>query len=118
MTGGDSHMHSFRLGTGAPEPYWCPLKSLDSRPEFGCTVIIEPTVHLVDDDPSFLLALSMLLRASGFRVETYSSATAFLDQSRGDEPGCVIADLRMPEVDGLDLQTALAPMPNALPHPF
>jgi two-component system, LuxR family, response regulator FixJ len=80
--------------------------------------VIEPTVHLVDDDPSFLLALSMLLRASGFRVETYTSATAFLDQSRSDEPGCVITDLRMPEVDGLDLQSALGRMPNALPILF
>ena len=60
----------------------------------------------------------MLLRASGFRVETYSSATAFLAQSRGDEPGCVITDLRMPEVDGLDLQSALGRTPNALPILF
>jgi FixJ family two-component response regulator len=66
----------------------------------------EPTVHIVDDDTSFLLAIARLLRASGFRVETYASATAFLDQRRGDEPGCVIADLHMPEVDGLDLQSA------------
>jgi len=78
----------------------------------------EPTVHIVDDDPSFLLALSRLLRASWFRVETYSSAMAFLGESRPDEPGCVIADLRMPEVNGLDLQSALGRMPNALPILF
>ena len=80
--------------------------------------MIEPTVHLIDDDPAFLLALSRLLRASGFRVETYSSAMAFLAESQRDEPGCVIADLRMPEVDGLDLQSALGRMPNALPILF
>ena len=78
----------------------------------------EPTVHVVDDDTSFLLAIARLLRASGFRVETYASATAFLDQRRGDEPGCVIADLRMPEVDGLDLQSALARTENPLPLLF
>ena len=78
----------------------------------------EPTVHIVDDDTSFLLAIARLLRASGFRVETYASATAFLDQRRGDEPGCVIADLHMPEVDGLDLQSVLAQTENPLPLLF
>ena len=78
----------------------------------------EPTVHVVDDDTSFLVAMSRLLRASGFRVETYASATAFLDQHRADEPGCVIADLRMPEVDGLDLQSALARTEHPLPLIF
>jgi len=80
--------------------------------------VIEPTVHLVDDDHSFSLALSRLLRARGFRVKTYSSAIAFLGQGRGEEPGCVIAELRMPEVDGLDLQSALVRMPNPLPILF
>ena len=78
----------------------------------------EPTVHVVVDDTSFLLAIARLLRASGFRVETYASATAFLEQHRADEPGCVIADLRMPEVDGLDLQSALARTENPLPLLF
>jgi FixJ family two-component response regulator len=80
--------------------------------------MIEPTVHIVDDDSSFLLALSRLLRASGFRVETYSSARAFLGQRRGEEPGCVIADLRMPEIDGLELQSALAGTQSPLPVLF
>ena len=80
--------------------------------------MVESTVHIVDDDPSFLLAIARFLRASGFRVETYPSARDFLDRSRGDEPGCVIADLRMPEVNGLDLQSALGRMPNALPILF
>ena len=80
--------------------------------------MIEPTVHLVDDDPSFLLALSQLLRASGFRVETYSSAMAFLGQSRRGEPGCVVAELRMPEIYGLDLQSALGRTWDPLPVLF
>jgi FixJ family two-component response regulator len=78
----------------------------------------EPTVHIVDDDASFLMAISRLLRASGFRVETYTSAMAFLNQRGGDEPGCVIVDLHMPDVDGLDLQTALARVESPLPLLF
>ena len=80
--------------------------------------MIEPTVHIVDDDATFLQALSRLLRANGLHVETYSSAMAFLGQSRGDRPGCVITDLRMPEVDGLDLQCALSRTPDPLPVLF
>ena len=60
--------------------------------------MIEPTVHLVDDDATFLQALSRLLQANGFRVENHSSAMAFLGHSRRDGPGCVIAELRMPEI--------------------
>jgi len=79
---------------------------------------IEPTVHIVDDDSSCLLALSRFLRARGFRVETYSSAMAFLGARRRDEPGCVIVELRMPEVDGLELQRALGHMLDRLPVLF
>jgi FixJ family two-component response regulator len=80
--------------------------------------MIEPTVHIVDDDTSFLVAMSRLLRASGFRVATYASAKAFLEQRPAGEPGCVIADLHMPEVDGLDLQSALARSEDPLPLVF
>jgi len=80
--------------------------------------MFEPTVHVVDDDPAFLQALSRLLRAHGFQVETYASAMAFLGQSRGDRPGCVITDLCMPEVDGLDLQCALGRTQEPLPVVF
>ena len=59
-----------------------------------------------------------MLRQSGFRVETYSSAEAFLNQNRGDQPGCVIADVLMPGMGGLDLQSALGLTPNALPILF
>jgi len=52
----------------------------------------EPTVHVVDDDGPFLLAMSRLLRASGFSVRTYVSATDFLAQREEDAPGCVVAE--------------------------
>ena len=78
----------------------------------------ESTVHLVDDDESFLTAMSRLLRASGFRTQTYSSARAFLARRRDDEPGCVVVDLRMPDLGGLDLQSALGQTHNPLPVLF
>ena len=78
----------------------------------------EPTVHVVDDDGSFLLAMSRLLRASGFAVKTYESADVFLAQRDSDEPGCVVADLQMPQIGGLALQAALARARHPLPMLF
>ncbi len=74
-----------------------------------------PTVHIVDDDAPFLAAISRLLRAHGFAVRTFSSADKFFAQREENAAGCVVADLQMPEMDGLELQAALArtryPMP-------
>ena len=79
---------------------------------------IASVVHIVDDDPSFLAAVARLLRANGFWVKTYSSAQKFLAQRDADAPGCVLADLQMPEMSGLDLQAALAQTSNPLPILF
>jgi FixJ family two-component response regulator len=78
----------------------------------------EPIVHVVDDDGPFLLAMSRLLRASGFAVKTYVSASDFLAERDEDAPGCVVVDLQMPEIGGLDLQAALARAPHPLPLLF
>lgn len=80
--------------------------------------VIEPTVRVVDDDESFRAAISRLLRASGYAVKTYSSAAKFLAQHDGYTPGCVLVDLQMPEMNGLDLQSALSQTPNPLPILF
>ena len=80
--------------------------------------LTEPTVQIVDDDRSFLVATSRLLRASGFVVKTFSSAGDFLAQHDTDAPGCVLADLQMPGMNGLELQSALAQSPNPLPILF
>jgi len=77
-----------------------------------------PIVHVVDDDASFLTAISRLLRANGFTVKTYSSAHELLAQRDADTPGCVLADLQMPKMNGLDLQSALAQSTNPLPILF
>jgi two-component system, LuxR family, response regulator FixJ len=78
----------------------------------------EPIVHLIDDDASFLAAISRLLRASGFAVKAFSSASDFLEQRNANAPGCVLADLEMPEMSGLELQSALARTRNPLPILF
>jgi len=80
--------------------------------------VTNPTVHVVDDDTSFLAAISRLLRASGFAVKTFSSANDFLAQCDADSPGCVLADLQMPGMKGFDLQLALAQTRNPLPIVF
>ena len=66
------------------------------------------TVHIVDDDDSVRRALSRLLIAHGYRVTTFASAQAFLDEADLDgAPACVLLDLQMPEMDGLMLQQGL-----------
>ncbi len=80
--------------------------------------VTEPTVHVVDDDASFLSAISRLLRANGFAVKTYSSAREFLERRDADAPGCVLADLKMPGMNGLELQSELEQSCNPLPIVF
>jgi len=66
------------------------------------------TVHLVDDDPSVLRALSRFLNAKGYEVHPFASAQEFLDLHDSTIPGCAILDLSMPDLDGLKLQQILA----------
>ncbi len=77
-----------------------------------------PIVYVVDDDVSFLAATSRLLRASGFAVKTFASVSEFLAQRDVNAAGCVVADLQMPGLNGLDLQTALGRTSNPLPIVF
>ena len=66
------------------------------------------TVFLVDDDPGILRALTRLLRAGGHQVNAFRSPRDFLAQHDAAVPGCVVLDLAMPGLNGLELQTALA----------
>jgi FixJ family two-component response regulator len=77
-----------------------------------------PTIFVVDDDQSFLAAVSRLLRAAGFDVKSFPSATDFLRDLTPDAQGCVIADLKMPGVSGLDLQDALIKTESPIPVIF
>jgi FixJ family two-component response regulator len=76
------------------------------------------TVHIVDDDASFLRATSRLLRASGFVVRTFESAADLFAKRDQDSTGCVVADLQMPGMNGLELQAALTRARNPLPILF
>jgi two-component system response regulator FixJ len=76
------------------------------------------TVFVVDDDASFRTALSRLLRAAGHQVKAFASASEFVESLPATGPGCVVADLQMPGLSGLDLQAALAGSDNPLPVLF
>ena len=78
----------------------------------------EGVVFLVDDDRSFLTAAARLLRASGYQVETFHGAHDLLARLARGGQGCVVADLRMPGMDGLALQEAIARLPEPLPVVF
>jgi two-component system, LuxR family, response regulator FixJ len=67
-----------------------------------------PTVFLVDDDTAAIASLSWLLEADGLRVESYHSAGEVLDEFDPDAQGCFIADVRMPDINGLELQEELS----------
>jgi two-component system, LuxR family, response regulator FixJ len=77
-----------------------------------------PIIHVVDDDPSFRTAVTRLLRAAKYEVRGYASAAEFLDSDPCAEPGCILLDLQMPGVSGLDLQESLARMEERLPVIF
>ena len=66
-----------------------------------------PTVFVVDDDPSIREALSSLIRSVKLRVETFSSAQEFLRHDRPDAPACLVLDVRLPGLNGLQLQQQL-----------
>ena len=77
-----------------------------------------PTLFVVDDDASFRSAMERLLRAGGYAVQTFASATEFIQCARTDAPGCILLDIHMPGPSGLDLQDSIARSENPLPIVF
>lgn len=75
----------------------------------------EPTVFVVDDDDGVRGALGMLFRSVGLRVEAFASAHAFLAAYRRGAPGCLLLDVRMPGMSGLELQERLGSEGITLP---
>lgn len=67
----------------------------------------EPTVYVVDDDPSFRKSLRWLIESVGLKVATYGSGREFLENCRFETPGCVVLDVRMQGMSGLELQEKL-----------
>lgn len=80
--------------------------------------VTNPTVFIVDDDASMLRALSRMLTLAGYTVEAFASAPEFLARHQPSDRGCVLADLRMPHMSGLELQAALARSGHPLPVIF
>ena len=77
-----------------------------------------PTVYLVDDDPELLRAVGRLLDSVGLKVATFDSAQLFLDGHDRNAPGCLLLDLSMPGLSGLELQQALEQQASPLPIVF
>src|SRR5882757_9562075 len=78
-----------------------------------------PAVHLIDDDDSLRTALTRVLRAAGYEVRPYASATDFLLARKGPLRGCLVLDVRMPGgPSGLELQNALVRQGETLPIIF
>jgi len=79
---------------------------------------MRPTVFVVDDDPSVLKSLVRLLRSLGFDVETFASAELFLARKHYDGIGCIVLDVRMPGLSGMDLQEKLSQADYSMPIIF
>jgi two-component system response regulator FixJ len=74
-----------------------------------------PTLFLIDDQQAVREALGEMLRVLGYRVEIYESADAFLEARVAPRPGCIVADVRMPGMDGIELVRELSRREIALP---
>lgn len=77
--------------------------------------MIDAVIHLIDDDEGVRHSLAFSLTTMGLAVRTYDSAVAFLAALPGLQPGCVVSDVRMPGIDGLELQRRLNALQMNLP---
>jgi two-component system, LuxR family, response regulator FixJ len=75
----------------------------------------KPTVHIIDDDEAVRQALSFQLGSAGIDVRTYDSAAMFLEVASKVQTGCIITDVRMPELSGIDLLRRLRELKLAVP---
>ena len=79
---------------------------------------ISPIVFVVDDDPDVLKSLARVLRSAGLAVTTFSSPSDFLEQHDPRVAGCLVLDVAMPGLNGLELQQALTAKGSAIPIIF
>ena len=75
-------------------------------------------VFVVDDDDAVRASLERLIRSAGFTVKTFASANQFLENERPDAPGCLVLDVKLPGIGGLDLQRRLAETDIGIPIVF
>jgi RNA polymerase sigma factor (sigma-70 family) len=78
----------------------------------------EAVIAVVDDDPSVREGLESLIRSAGMRVETFASAQEFLARPRVQAPSCLVLDLQLPGLSGLDLQKRMAEVDLEIPIVF
>jgi FixJ family two-component response regulator len=78
----------------------------------------DPTVFVVDDDPSVCRSIERLIQSIGFKVESFKSAAEFLQRQRPEGPACLVLDVRLPGLSGLDLQRELTNAGIRLPIVF
>jgi len=78
----------------------------------------KPLITVVDDDSSLRESTQLLLRSAGYRAEVFASAREFLDSPRIDETACLLLDVRMPGMDGLELQRFLNEAQRQIPIIF
>ena len=72
-------------------------------------------VFVVDDEPTVRKAVSLILEQAGHRIETFASAAEFLDRYDGSQPGCLVSDVRMPGMDGMELLRHLSEQGRKIP---
>ena len=77
-----------------------------------------PTVFVVDDDDSVRESLELLIQSSGYRPETFASAQEFLSRPRVPAPSCLVLDVNLPDLNGLELQKRVAADRNHMPIIF
>jgi FixJ family two-component response regulator len=79
---------------------------------------IKKTIFIIDDDASVRKSLSRLVRSAGFEVETFATAELFLEREHYDGIGCLVLDVRMPGISGIDLQDELGKADYSMPIVF
>ncbi len=99
-----------------------PRSHIDARcvriecPRMG--ILREPMVFVVDDDASVRVAIGRLIRSAGLAVETFASAEDLLETWPSDPSGCLILDVQLPGLSGLELQNELAALGSTVPIIF
>jgi FixJ family two-component response regulator len=88
---------------------WCMSKGMPSAPHE------KPLVHVVDDDASMRSALEGLFDSVGLQTKTYVTAEDFLSSAQSDRPGCIVLDVRLPDMNGLEFQGRLIQTGVGLP---